>query len=99
MDEIKELVERASAAVEADKVRKPVTGADGIWRFDRVIDEVFGKRDRDFYLQAEKVARADLVGAPNYGSWTGPDIVASFCQCKYAFMTPGFAEARSKYMS
>jgi hypothetical protein len=95
-EHIRNLVEQAKNAVEADMAQKPVTSADGIWRFDAILRKIFGSQDREFYIQAEKIARAANKG---FGTWTGYDVTASFCQTTAAYMTPGFAEARRKYMS
>ena len=98
MDDIATLVDAAALAVKQDMERKPVTGADGIWRFDRVCEQVIGKRDRETLRAIERVAREKNARRDTWDR-EGFGIVASFAQTKAAFMTPGFAEARSKYMT
>jgi len=101
VDNIETLVDAAADAIAKDKERKPVTGADGCWRFDRVLDEVFGKsRDREFFIAVEKVAMTKLVASGGRrADWSSFDLVHSYASTKAAFMTPGFAEARSKWMT
>ena len=43
MDNVEALVELAALKVAEDMVCRPVMGADSIWRFDRVIEDVFGR--------------------------------------------------------
>lgn len=99
-EDVDELVEQAKKAVEADMKQRPPSVKDGIWRFDRIIDTVFGtaRRDKEFWLEVERIARKKNVGA-RFGSWTGYSVVASYAQSKAAYATPGFAAARRRFMS
>ena len=98
MDVIETLVDIASEAVEQDMLLKPTSGSDGIWRFDRILAGVFGTRDKEFWLACADLAYKKNIGAP-FGKWTGYSVTASYASCRAAYATPGFAEARSKYMT
>ena len=94
MDEIRDIVDVAAGLVEKDMVERPPTAKDGIWRFDRLLGEIFGDRPREFWVAVEAEARSRRGK-----SWSGYDIVASYAGAQKAFLTPGFGEARRKYMS
>ncbi len=98
MDEIEALIEAAKLTVERDMERRPPTSADGIWRFDRLLDAVFGERDKQFWKAVSQVAHQKDAGAGHRG-WTPYNVIASYASTKAAFATPGFADARSKYMT
>ena len=101
MDDIDVLIKQAATAVNQDMERRPVTGADGIWRFDRILERQFGQthnHPKEFWLEVQERAY-QLNSGQDTWSPAGFGIVASFAQTRAAFATPGFAEARSRYMS
>lgn len=101
MDDIDTLITQAATSVKEDMETRPVTGADGIWRFDRICESQFGKgynHPKEFWLEVEKRARKLNAGKDTWDR-AGFGIVASFAQTRAAYATPGFAEARSKYMT
>lgn len=93
------LVDQAISAVESDIRRRAPTDADGIWRFDKILDGILKTvpRDKAFWLAIERDARRKS-GGDRSGGWTGGGIVASYAQTKGAYATPGFAADRRDYM-
>lgn len=98
-DNIEALVDLAALRVAEDMERRPVTDADGIWRFDRIVSNVMGRnedgpnRDREFWREVERLARAKNASKDTWDCG-GFGLVASYAQCAAAYATPGFAEAK-----
>lgn len=94
-----QLIDQAAKAVAEDMARRAPSGADGIWRFDRIVEGVLGKEHNQETWRAMERRARELNARKDTWDRGGYGIVASFAQTKAAFATPGFAEARSKYMT
>lgn len=101
ISDVHKCVDIAASIVARDMKARPVSEKDGIWRFDMALRNYFGGahyRPREFWLEVERQARAKNAGKDTWDS-AGYGIVASFASTTAAYATPGFAEARSKYMT
>ncbi len=99
MDDIDTLITAAATDVALDMERRPPSGSDGIWRFNRLIERVFASpKTKEFWAEVERRCRARNAGNDTWHPG-GFGIVASFAQTKAAFATPGFAEARRNFMT
>lgn len=92
-------IDRAAAAVAADMLAYPPSASDGIWRFDKIIEKILvSPKTKEEWLIVYKIA---LGANLNRDTWdrSGYGIVVNYAQTRAAYATPGFAEARSKWMS
>jgi hypothetical protein len=94
-----QIVDQAAKAVAEDMERKASSGSDGIWRFDRILEGVFGAepRSKEVWREIERRAR-ECNSKKDTWDRGGYGIVASFAQTKAAYATLGRLKVR-KFMT